>query len=131
VATVRIPRVTAVKVLEHYALRLTFDDGLTGDVDLSNLPAVGPVFEPLRDPDFFGKAYVDPRTRTIAWPGELDLDPEGLYAEARKHPVAHARRKRRRGTAGLKASGSTSGPLGVILRAASSSTKPGRPGHIR
>jgi hypothetical protein len=43
--------------------------------------------QPLRDPQFFVQAYVDPKTRTVAWPGGIDLDPEGLHEEAGRHPV--------------------------------------------
>jgi hypothetical protein len=85
--TARIPHVVRLDVLEDYRLRLTFDDGLTGDVDLSNLLDAGPVFQPLRDPRFFAQAYIDAQTRTVAWPGGIDLDPEGLHEEANKHPV--------------------------------------------
>lgn len=84
---VRIPHVTRLVVLDACRLRLTFDDGLTGDVDLSGLPGRGPVFEPLRDPEFFATARVDSMTRTVAWPGGIDLDPEGLHDEAARHPV--------------------------------------------
>jgi uncharacterized protein DUF2442 len=83
----RIPHVVRLDVLEDYRLRLAFDDGITGDVDLSNLLDAGPVFQPLRDPRFFAQAYIDPQTRTVAWPGGIDLDPEGLHEEANKHPV--------------------------------------------
>ncbi|MBO0833710.1 MAG: DUF2442 domain-containing protein, partial [Actinobacteria bacterium] len=34
-------------------LRLTFTDGLVGDVDLSHLRELGGVFSPLREPAFF------------------------------------------------------------------------------
>jgi hypothetical protein len=83
----RIPHVVRLDVLKDHRLRLTFDDGLTGDVDLSNLLNAGPVFQPLRDPRFFAQAYIDPKTRTVAWPGGIDLDPEGLREEAGKDPV--------------------------------------------
>ncbi len=88
----RIPHVTRLGLLGDYRLRLTFDDGLTGDVDLSNLLNAGSVFQPLRDPQFFAQAYVDPKTRTVAWPGGIDLDPEGLHEEAGRHPVKVGRR---------------------------------------
>ena len=83
-----LPHVTAVTVLEHYKLRLVFDDGLVGDVDVSDLRDSGPVFEPLHDPGCFAQAFVDPIGRTVAWPGEIELDPEALYDEASKHRVA-------------------------------------------
>lgn len=93
---VRLPHVTAVAVLGHYKLRVTFDDGLTGDVDVSDLRDAGPVFEPLSDPECFALAYVDPKGKTVAWPGDIDLDPEALHDEASRHPSAGKRRKLRR-----------------------------------
>ena len=74
-----VPVVTAVKVLGHYRLRLTFKDGLVGDVDLSDLNERAGVFEPLKDPAFFSQVYVDSEMGTIAWPNGPDLDPCGLY----------------------------------------------------
>jgi hypothetical protein len=83
----KIPHVAEVDAVGGYSLRLTFDDGFTGDVDLSGLPDKGPVFSPLRDPEFFAKASVDPQTRTVTWPGGIDLDPESLREEAERHPA--------------------------------------------
>jgi Protein of unknown function (DUF2442) len=79
--------VTGVEVLDHYRLRLTFSDGLTGDVDLSHLREWGGVFEPLRDPETFAEVRVDPEIGTITWPGGADLAPEVLHARAAAHPV--------------------------------------------
>jgi hypothetical protein len=89
----RIPHVTGLDVLEGCTLRVTFDDGLTGDVDLSSLPSRGPVFAPLRDRQFFAQARVDSKTRTVSWPGGIDLDPEGLHEEAARHRTNPKRRR--------------------------------------
>ncbi len=42
-----------VEVLGHYQLRLTFSDGLAGNVDLSHLEGQDGVFTSLHDPAFF------------------------------------------------------------------------------
>jgi hypothetical protein len=52
------------------------------------------VFEPLRDPSYFARVELDPEAGTIAWPDGLDMAPEPLYAEARRHPVRTARATR-------------------------------------
>jgi hypothetical protein len=78
--------ITAVEVIGAYRLRLTFEDGTVGDVDFSDRDWRG-VFEPLRDPSYFARVAVDPDAGTIAWPNGLDMAPEPLYAEARRHPV--------------------------------------------
>jgi len=63
---------------EDYRIRVEFDDGVTKDVDLKDV-LEGPVFEPLRDPEFFRRFLVNPETRTIEWPNGADLAPEFLY----------------------------------------------------
>lgn len=82
--------VTAVEVIGDYRLRLTFEDGTVGDVDFSDREWRG-VFEPLRDPSYFACVELDSDGGTIAWPGGLDMAPEPLYAEARRHPVSATR----------------------------------------
>ena len=79
--------VTAVDVIGEYRLRLTFDDGTVGDVDFTGREWHGVMFEPLRDPNFFAKVFVDHGGGTIAWPNGLDMAPEPLYEQAREHPV--------------------------------------------
>jgi Protein of unknown function (DUF2442) len=79
--------ITGVEVLSDQLLRLTFADSVVGDVAFDRTQWTG-VLAPLADPEFFKQVYVDPDSRTITWPGELDLAPEPLYAEARRHPVS-------------------------------------------
>lgn len=77
-----IPEVTEVQVLDHYRLRLSFDDGLVRDVDLSG-ELWGPIFEPLRDPDYFARVRI--QDGSIAWPNGADLDPVVLHGD--REPV--------------------------------------------
>lgn len=70
--------VAAVEPLGGYRLRLTFADGVTGEVDFEGREWRG-VFEPLRDPDYFARVTVDPEIGTIAWPNGADMAPEPLY----------------------------------------------------
>ena len=81
--------VTDVQVVGHHRLRLTFEDGTVGDVDLSEHDWRG-VFEPLADPAYFAQVRVDPEAGTVVWPNGADMAPEPLYAEARQHPVRAA-----------------------------------------
>ncbi|MEN6356241.1 MAG: DUF2442 domain-containing protein [Armatimonadota bacterium] len=76
-----------VEPLTEYRLRLSFDDGLTGEVDLSNMVGKG-VFEVLADPVEFAKVYIDHDTHTVAWPGEIDLCPDTLYEEVQSQQKA-------------------------------------------
>lgn len=43
----------------------------------------GPVFEPLKDPNYFARFQVNPDTGTIEWPNRADFAPEFLYAKVR------------------------------------------------
>ena len=79
-----LPRVTKVETLDGYKLRLAFKDDLVGDVDLSYLVGKGPIFEPLRDLEYFRRVRLDRTVGTIVWPNGADVAPETLYAHARK-----------------------------------------------
>jgi len=74
--------VTEVRPLGGYRLRLRFDDGAEGEVDISEVVSFEGVFSPLSDPAFFRSVRVDPEWGTICWPGDLDLAPEPLYERA-------------------------------------------------
>lgn len=76
--------VTGVTVLGHYRLRLLFEDGTVGDVDLSHLAQRSGVYEPLKDPDYFRRVHVDPEGGTVVWPNGVDLAPETLHEAARR-----------------------------------------------
>jgi hypothetical protein len=78
--------ICAVEYLGGYRLRLTFADGLIGDVDLSAKleGSVGPMFAPLQDQEFFAQVRVDPELGTITWPNGADLAPEVLHDQSVK-----------------------------------------------
>lgn len=78
--------VAGVAVIADHRLRLLFDDGTAENVDLSGMQWKG-IFEPLRNPEYFAKVRVDPEVATVVWQNGADLAPEGLYAEAKKHPL--------------------------------------------
>lgn len=65
-------------------LRLTFADGIVAEIDFGpKLESLsGPVFEPLRDPDYFAKVSIDRELRTIVWPNGADFAPDVLHALA-------------------------------------------------
>ena len=74
--------VEKVQYLHDYVLRLRFNDGTEGEVDLND-ELYGEVFEPLRDPDQFRRVHVDPKTRTVAWENGADFAPEFLFEKIR------------------------------------------------
>ncbi|RPJ86326.1 MAG: DUF2442 domain-containing protein [Acidobacteria bacterium] len=73
-----ILHVVKATVCGHYELALTFNDGTRKRVNVAPLLR-GPVFEPLKDPGFFGRVHVEPAIGTVAWPNEADLAPEALH----------------------------------------------------
>ncbi|HEX8671799.1 MAG TPA: DUF2442 domain-containing protein [Longimicrobium sp.] len=70
--------VDGVTHLNGYELRLEFNNGTVKDVDLA-AELYGQVFEPLREPRFFGQVRVNPETGTIEWPNGADFAPEFLF----------------------------------------------------
>jgi hypothetical protein len=74
--------ITAVEPLDGYWLRLAFADGAVHDVDLGAVLDAGGVFAPIRDDRaVFEAVKVDSETGTIAWPGDVDLDPDVLRGD--------------------------------------------------
>lgn len=65
--------------LGGHRIYLRFEDGVQGEVDLSELVDFKGVFEPLRDPEEVVKVAVNPELGTICWPNGADLDPDVLY----------------------------------------------------
>ena len=61
-------------------LWVRFEDGLEGEVDLSSLVGKG-VFAVWNDPEMFNQVGIDPESRTVVWPGNIDLAPDGLYED--------------------------------------------------
>ncbi|MCP3938890.1 MAG: DUF2442 domain-containing protein [Actinomycetia bacterium] len=75
-----------IRTVEHiggHRLRLTFTDGLVGDLDLATKfeGPLGPAFGPLRDVSYFATVAVDDELRTIIWPNGADLAPDVLHEQ--------------------------------------------------
>lgn len=70
--------VTKAKPLGGYRVWLEFNDGLRGEADLEDR-LFGPMFEPLKDPSYFGRLVVNPDLDTIVWPNGADFAPEFLH----------------------------------------------------
>jgi hypothetical protein len=76
------PDTTVVDVVSHGVLRLTFADGMTGEIAVLERMR-GPVFDEARTPAGFARAAVDAETGTVVWPGGADLAPDTLYERVR------------------------------------------------
>lgn len=70
--------IVEVKPRPDYSLFVRFKDGLEGLVRLREEQLTG-ALEPLRDRRFFEQVFID--GGAVAWPGEIDLAPDAMYAE--------------------------------------------------
>ena len=70
--------VVEVRAEPGYCLFVRFKDGLSGRVRLREEDLTG-VLAPLRDAEFFEQVFID--CGAVAWPGEIDLAPDAMYAE--------------------------------------------------
>jgi hypothetical protein len=79
--------IVGVEATGEYRLRLKFEDGVTGDVDVATIVPFEGVFAPLRDRKLFLAVAVDPELGTVRWPNGADLDPDVLYALITGQPI--------------------------------------------
>jgi hypothetical protein len=70
--------VVEVRPEPDYFLFIRFKDGLSGRVQLPRQSLTG-VLAPLQDLRFFELVFVD--NGAVAWPGEIELAPDALYAQ--------------------------------------------------
>jgi hypothetical protein len=64
-------------VLDNWKLIVVFDNLLSKELDCSTLLQY-PAFAPLKDEQFFKKAFIN--HNTVCWPGNLDLNPDWVLA---------------------------------------------------
>jgi Protein of unknown function (DUF2442). len=73
-------KVKKVEPLGGFRLRVAFSDGSVGEQDFAAVVAEGgPMLEPLRDPAYFARVFLEFGAPT--WPNGYDLAPNALYAE--------------------------------------------------
>jgi hypothetical protein len=70
--------VVEVKPEPEYRLFVRFKDGLAGRVQLRSEELTG-ALAPLLDVQFFEQVFID--YGAVAWPGEIDLAPDAMYAQ--------------------------------------------------
>ena len=70
--------VTEAEYVEGHKIRVSFNTGETGVVDLESA-LWGPVFEPLKDLDVFQRFSVSEVLHTVCWENDADFAPEFLY----------------------------------------------------
>jgi len=73
--------------LEGYKLKIQFENGYCGIVDLSQYPQKGGVFSKFSDLSFFKRFAVSESLGTIVWNEEIDIAPETLYEKCKQEKV--------------------------------------------
>ncbi|MFC1887132.1 DUF2442 domain-containing protein [Thermodesulfobacteriota bacterium] len=70
-------KITRVKALKDYHLEVVFDDGVCGEIDLSELVGKG-VFALWCDPHIFEQVRIG-SFGELVWGDKIDLCPDSLY----------------------------------------------------
>jgi len=73
-----IYKVSSVKSIAPYTLRVGFDDGSEQKIDFQSVLA-GELYGPLRDLALFNAVKIDPEVHTLVWPNGADFDPATLH----------------------------------------------------
>jgi hypothetical protein len=77
----------SLKPLPEHRLRVRFDDGTEGTIDVAQMVKFTDVFKPLQNPAFFAQARVNTELGTICWPNDADLDSDVMYAKVTGQPI--------------------------------------------
>lgn len=72
--------VISVQPLDGYQLRLQFEDGVAGIVNVKELVDFTGVFEYLVDEEQFAQVSINLELGAIFWPNGADLDSDVLYS---------------------------------------------------
>ena len=78
-------RVARVEALPGFRLRVAFNDGTEGVVEMAAFvhSTDAGVFSVLRDETLFRQVEV--RLGAVTWPGDLDLAPDAMHREIKEH----------------------------------------------
>jgi Protein of unknown function (DUF2442) len=74
--------------LDQFRLKLRFEDGAEGVVDVAKCVSFEGVFAPLRERSQFEAVRVNSELGTVCWPCGADLDPDVLYGIVTGTPIS-------------------------------------------
>jgi hypothetical protein len=95
-----MPTVVSAEYEGGHRIRLSFSEGTVKTVDFQKW-LDGPVFEPLKDPSYFRRFFLE--AGTVVWPNGADIAPETLY-EATGVPAGRSNNRIQRSGAARKRS---------------------------
>jgi Protein of unknown function (DUF2442) len=88
-----LPRIKTAEPIIPGVLKLSFQDGYEGVVDLRPLLAKGGVFKPLQDPALFARIKIDEFGHSVSWLDddgyEIDLGADGLRRDCERQAEIH------------------------------------------
>ena len=79
--------VVSAEYIEEYKIRVTFENGKTGVVDLLPYIRKGGLYSKLKDVDYFKKFQINEELGILTWENKIDIAPETLYSEATGEPI--------------------------------------------
>ncbi len=80
-------KILRIHKLGEFQLLLEFSEGSRGSFDgRPLLQRTGPLLEPLRNPAYFARAFID--AGALCWPNGLELSPARVYEQCRIEPAA-------------------------------------------
>jgi len=80
--------VIGVRRLGGFSLEIEFSNDMIGKRDFSCiLSEAGPMLEPLKDPDYFARVFID--DGALTWPNGYDWDPIALHDDMKKAGLLH------------------------------------------
>jgi hypothetical protein len=85
-----LPSVVEAKYRGAFRIYLVFNDRTKGTIDFRRW-LKGPVFQPLKDLDYFRRFFVD--GGSVGWPNGADIAPETLYAAIARRTQPNKRLK--------------------------------------
>lgn len=74
------PKVISVAPADKYRIRIKFNDGTEGMIDLSDVAGKG-VFKAWDTDDNFSKVYINEESGAITWSGNIDIDILNCYLQ--------------------------------------------------
>lgn len=76
------------EALSKYKIFISFEDGISGEADLSDSAGKG-IFKFWDEGNNFQNVFINPETYGIAWSEELEIDPETVYKQIKSAIEEH------------------------------------------